>query len=309
MELLEEGPCLIGFFSLTSIGTLRLLHYFQAWRERYEKHGLRLVTIHRSDLDRARDPLAIKTTLQYQKLNLPVVADSPQEEVFKGLGGTGLGCCLLFRPGGKLKQNYPPGTSPRQIEIDLQRILAKRMPTSVRLLDPLFPEDTPGRVILTATDEIHLGYRFGQIANPQGYLPHQTIIYEGSVTPRQERPSLGGGWQCEAECLVTRPMDGEPSTLEIQCTAKDIYLLAEAAAGAEIEIESTAGLIPSESATKDWAKEQTSGGKSIPILEFRLYHLLSGEHLRRHHLKIRCHTDGLRVYKSGFTTEGAKQSG
>ena len=272
------------FFSIASIRSQRLLAYAQAWHERYQDRGLRIVGVHTPELDRTRSESALRVTLQRWGVSFPVFQD-PERKVWSGLGNMAWDSCHVFDSRGRRRFERQPGAPVRQIELDLQQVLQLKQPP--RLLDPLFPEDASGAVRLQPSPDVPLGHRLGEIANHEGFVPQQTLDYQPTEATGT-KPLLRGGWRADAEFLTATPLDGRRSVLELLCNAREVFLLAEAAEAVTLHVE-----------TDEIRRELT-------VHELRLYELLRSDRLERHHLRIWTEQQGLQLYLLRYTTEAQR---
>jgi thioredoxin family protein len=285
-SLQEAGslPTVIVFFSIASIQSQRLMAYAQAWHERYQDSGLQVVGVHSPELDRTRSESALRVTLQRWGVTFPVVQD-PERKIWFALGNVGWDSCHVFARSGRRRFEHPAGAPMRQIELDLQQVLRLKQPP--RLFDPLFPEDAPGTVRLQSSPDVPLGFRMGEIANLEGFLPQQTIEYQ-PVEATGAKPVLQGGWEASAESLISRPQQGRRSILDLRCVAREVFVLAEAPSELTLHVESS------------------DTASSVSVHELMLYELVQSETLRDNRLRLWTDQDGLQLYLLRFTTEARK---
>jgi hypothetical protein len=298
-----DRPTLVVFFSIASVQSQRLLDYAKVWHEKYGPLGLSLVGVHSPELERTRSDSALRLALRRWAVPFPVVQD-PDRQVWQSLGNMGWDSCHLYVPGAERARHvHPSGTPVRQIELDLQRVLDSSVRPG-RLLEPLYPEDAPGAVRLQPSPDVQLGYRLGEIANLEGFLPHQTIDYRPSA-PAGTKPMLRGGWESSAECLVSQPLPDSSSVLEVRCNAREVYVLAEARSPVSLAVYE--GQVPLDPAkrTKDWSH---GADGAVTVHELRLYQLIGGEHLENRQLRLVTQDTGLQLYLLRFTTEAVHGS-
>jgi hypothetical protein len=145
-------------------------------------------------------------------------------------------------------------------------------------------------VRLQPSPDVLLGYRLGEIANLEGYIPHQAVDYQPGQAAGS-KPMLSGGWESAAECLIARPAAGASSILELRCNAREVYLLAEAQQPARLSVT-------------------RNGVPADPVLvhELLLYRIVASDRLEALHLRLGTEHSGLQLYMLRFTTEAHRRS-
>src|SRR4051794_15582427 len=76
MDQQRGRPVLLEFFDFCRPASLRTLPYLQAWHERYEADGLRVISVHAPGFPPARDEDAIGAAVRRLGIEHPVLLDT-----------------------------------------------------------------------------------------------------------------------------------------------------------------------------------------------------------------------------------------
>ena len=149
MDQQRGRPVLIEFWDFCRANSLRTLPYMQAWHERYEEAGLRVIGVHSGgfepslDIDNAREAVA-RLGIEY-----PVVIDV-DHQIWQEYDNLGWPARYLFTPDGALYEYHYGEGAYQETERAIQALLGiEREP-----LAPVRPEDAPGAPLVIPSDEV-----------------------------------------------------------------------------------------------------------------------------------------------------------
>ena len=146
-------PVLIEFWDFCRANSLRTLPYVEAWHERYETDGLRVIGVHTSGFPPSADPDAVSAAVVRLGVRYPVVVDT-EYEIWKLYGNLGWPARYLFNQQGLLHHYHYGEGGYGETEAEIQELLGVKRP----LLDPLRPEDVPDAVLAPQTEDIEGPY-------------------------------------------------------------------------------------------------------------------------------------------------------
>jgi thiol-disulfide isomerase/thioredoxin len=144
MDQQKGRPVLIEFWDFCRVNSLRTLPYLQAWHERYEADGLRVIGVHTGGFECSRDVDAVRAAVERLGITYPVVVDE-RLEIWDFYGNEGWPARYLWsRDLSLFSMHYGEGAYD-ETEREIQELLGVERP----LVEPLRPEDVPG-VLLPA---------------------------------------------------------------------------------------------------------------------------------------------------------------
>jgi thiol-disulfide isomerase/thioredoxin len=142
MERQLGRPVLIEFWDFCRPNSIRTLPYIQAWHDRYEPHGLRVIGVHTPGFELSHDPDAVEEACRRLEVRHPVVVDS-EAQIWERYGNLGWPARYLFNQEGMLFEHHYGEGGYRDTEQAIQELLGLEQP----LLEPLRPEDDPEAVL------------------------------------------------------------------------------------------------------------------------------------------------------------------
>jgi thiol-disulfide isomerase/thioredoxin len=149
LEQLLGDPVLIEFWDFCRPNSIRTLPYLQAWHERYEPHGLRVIGVHSGGFEPSSDPEAIEAAVKRLGIRYPVVVDQ-EHEIWRAYGNLGWPARYLFNRELLLDHYHYGEGAYDETERAIQELCGAELP----LLDPLRPEDAPGAALVPQTDDV-----------------------------------------------------------------------------------------------------------------------------------------------------------
>lgn len=148
MEKQRGRPVLIEFWDCCRVNSLRTLPYVQAWNERYESAGLRVIGVHSPGFPPSSDPAVVRETAGRLGIEYPVVLD-PDLVVWEAYENRGWPARYLFTPELRLFEYHFGEGGYQETERAIQELLG----ISGDTVPPVRPEDDPAAQIAVPTAE------------------------------------------------------------------------------------------------------------------------------------------------------------
>jgi thiol-disulfide isomerase/thioredoxin len=146
-------PVLIEFWDFCRPNSVRTLPYMNAWHQRYEPHGLRVIGVHASGFEPSRDPDAVASAVARLEVAYPVVVDE-EFEIWRRYGNLGWPARYLFNEHGRLFEYHYGEGDYAGTELAIQELLDVEQP----VLNPLRPEDAPDAVLAPQSQDVEGRY-------------------------------------------------------------------------------------------------------------------------------------------------------
>lgn len=154
---LGRNAVLVEFWDFARVNSLRTLPYLKAWHDRYGQHGLRVVMVQAPGYSFGRDPEVATRAIESLGVEHPVVLD-PDFALWRTYGNKGWPGRYLFDRRGQLRYIHYGEGDYLDCEQAIQELLLEiddelELPEA---LEPLRPEDAPGRTFAPQTADIVL---------------------------------------------------------------------------------------------------------------------------------------------------------
>jgi thiol-disulfide isomerase/thioredoxin len=146
-------PVLVEFWDFCRANSLHTLPYLNAWHERYETSGLRVIGVHTAGFEPSRDPDAVRVAVARLGVRYPVVVDTDLE-VWREYENLGWPARYLFDQRGRLFDYHYGEGGYDETELAVQELLGEVRP----VLAPLRPEDAPGAALAPQTEDLEGPY-------------------------------------------------------------------------------------------------------------------------------------------------------
>jgi thiol-disulfide isomerase/thioredoxin len=153
MDQQAGRPVLIEFWDFCRPNSIRTMPYMKAWRERYERSGLRVVGVHASGFEPSADPEAVRAAVARLEVSYAVVVDS-ELEIWQLYGNLGWPARYLFDQRGMLFDYHYGEGGYDETELAIQELLGDERP----VLEPLRPEDAPGAELVPQSEDVEGAY-------------------------------------------------------------------------------------------------------------------------------------------------------
>ena len=148
MEKQRGRPVLVEFWDCCRVNSLRTLPYLQAWHERYEAAGLRVIGVHSPGFEPSGDPAVVRETAQRLGIVHPVVLDHDLT-IWHAYENRGWPARYLFGPELRLfEYHFGEGGY-----ADTERAIQELLGITGEVVAPVHPEDDPAAQIAVPTPE------------------------------------------------------------------------------------------------------------------------------------------------------------
>ncbi len=149
-------PVLIEFWDFCRVNSLRTLPYLQAWHERYNADGLRVIGVHTGGFECSRDEQAIRAAVERLGIEYPVVIDSDLA-IWDLYGNQGWPARYLWDKSSALFSLHYGEGAYQETEREIQELLGIERD----VVPPLRPEDAPDALLVPQTED-----RMGAFSGP-----------------------------------------------------------------------------------------------------------------------------------------------
>ena len=148
---------LVEFLDTARVNSLRTLAYLNAWHERYEEAGLRVLGVHSPGYSFGHDPDVARAAIEKLEIPFPVVLD-PEFIVWREYGNKGWPGRYVFDRRLMLRYLHYGEGDYEDSELVIQEALAELDEdfAAPPLMEPLRPEDAPGVLLEPQTADVSL---------------------------------------------------------------------------------------------------------------------------------------------------------
>ncbi len=147
-------PVLVEFFDVMRHHTQRTLPYVTAWHERYAEAGLRVIGVHCTAFDVARDEHVARAAIERLGITHPVVLD-PALEIWTWYATRGVPSRYLFGPELKLFEYHHGEGGYAETERAIQELLGiERDPVPF-----VRPQDDPDALLVVPSEDVEGAHR------------------------------------------------------------------------------------------------------------------------------------------------------
>jgi hypothetical protein len=148
MEQQARRPVLVDFVDVMRPQSVRVLPYVQAWHERYEAAGLRVVSVHTPGFPPSRDEALVRAEVERLGIEHAVALDL-HGELWTAYATRGWPSRYLFRPGLRLFEFHHGEGGYAGTERAIQELLG----VEEELVAPVRPEDADDALLVVPTPE------------------------------------------------------------------------------------------------------------------------------------------------------------
>jgi thiol-disulfide isomerase/thioredoxin len=149
IDQLLGRPLLVEFWDFCRPNSIRTLPYMEAWQERYEATGLRVIGIHSAGFEPSADPDLVRAAVTRLDVAYPVVVDV-EHEIWRAYGNLGWPARYLFDDKLMLAHYHYGEGAYDETELAIQELCGVRR----ELVEPLRPEDVPGAQLAVQSDDV-----------------------------------------------------------------------------------------------------------------------------------------------------------
>jgi thiol-disulfide isomerase/thioredoxin len=321
IDALRGSVVLVDFWDYTCVNCIRTLPYVTAWHDRYHDKGLVVIGVHAPEFAFARSRRQIEGALDEFGLTYPVLLDNDYA-TWNYFANHAWPAKYLIDAKGYIRfQRHGEGYY-QETERAIQNLLALR-DADVQLpplMEVLRPEDQPGAVCYLPTPELHAGYEYGALGNPEGYASSTPMIYEMPM-PAQRRDGhfyAEGIWQAGPSTFAFAGQDGGRVVLPYHAAGVNAVL---SPSGDPVEVmldlktdeeafvevrQDGAPLVPPFAGSD--VHIQPDGASVVRVERPRMVELVNNPTFGEHELELVFRANGLALYAFTFTSCVAPQA-
>lgn len=292
-ELVGKKVILLDFVTYSCINCIRTFPYLNAWYEKYKDDGLEIVGIHTPEFAFEKDIENVREALKKYGIEFPVVLDNDYA-TWRAYGNNYWPRKYLIDIEGNIIYDHIGEGAYEETEEKIREALAER---AERL-----GLEAPGEEALVAS-AIPEGQRFAQ--SPEIYFgsARNERLAEGKrlvagrqtlAAPDMPVPNalyLVGTWDIQPEYAESVSDDAR---ILFTYRAKDVFMVASADAGVEVEVWHDGSLVGS-------VRGADVGNDGILRIDNEdLYHLIKNPAGEQHTLELRIRGSGLKAFTFTF---------
>lgn len=146
-------PVLVEFWDFCRPNSLRTLPYLQAWHERYEQDGLRVISVHAPGFPPSHDEEQVRAAVERLGIVHPVVLD-PRLEIWTWFANRGWPARYLFDQQGRLFEYHHGEGDYHGTERAIQELLGVER----ELVPYLREQDDPDALVVVPTADVEGAY-------------------------------------------------------------------------------------------------------------------------------------------------------
>ena len=294
---------LIGFWDITSGGSLHALAYWEQWQRKYESAGLVSVAVHTPRFSFGRDPGVVDGAIRRLGVTLPVVTDNSGLIVSRYQIRTPPSLVLVDRDGYVRLMVEGDGAF-TQIERALQALLleANALQSLPDFAEPHRPADRPGAMLIKGTPELFGGYLRGSVGNVEGAIPESSLEFTDPGIHLQDRVYLEGEWLVGREAYEVGSTEGGKSSLVVSYSGLEASAVLRSThpGGTQVVVTQDDEYIAEQERGEDLQRD-SDGRTYLHVGEPKLYGLVKNREHGSHLLRLRFKGGRVEVFALSFT--------
>ncbi len=294
-SLVGKKVILIDFLTYSCINCQRTFPYLDAWYDKYKNQGLEIVGIHTPEFAFEKDINNVREAMKKFGITHPVVLDNDYG-TWNAYGNLYWPRKYLIDIYGNIVFDVVGEGQYAETEAKIQELLAQRtkvlgmaenMPKSG---DALVSKNIPDQSVQASSPETYFGaQRNGLLANGISGSVGQQKFYLPSDF-KNDALYLGGTWNFKNEYAESV----SDASIIYKYNAKEVYIVAESDASAEIEVIQDGKLVT------DVSGQDVQSGSLLKIEESRLYKVIKNATRGDHTLELKVKSGKVRMYTFTF---------
>jgi thiol-disulfide isomerase/thioredoxin len=222
---LRGKVALFDFCTYTCINWIRTLPYIRAWAERYEDHGLVMVSVHTPEFSFEKDLENVREALEQMRVTYPVAVDS-NHAIWEAFANQYWPALYFVDAEGRIRHHRFGEGDYERSEIVIQQLLAEAGAEGIG--DELVSVDPQGAEVAAdwgslGSGETYLGYRRTDgFASLGGLTPNEARSYDIPDRLRRNHWALSGDWTATPEAVVLNEPGGR---IARRFEARDVHLV------------------------------------------------------------------------------------
>ncbi len=299
---------LIDIWTYSCINCQRTLPYIKMWYDKYSDQGLEIIGVHTPEFAFEHLLANVQTAVNGSGIKYPVVLDN-EYATWNAFGNQFWPRKYLIDIDGYIVYDHAGEGNYDETEAAIQKVLAER---ATRLGTPMPSE---GGTTAAPSGVVTVDQR--QLGSPETYFGAARNEYLGNgqpgtggtqslgepITVEPNKLYLIGTWDIEQEYAQTPAQVGGPlgsDRIDYRYRAKNVYLVAGSATGANIDVEVLRDSKPLDASSAGADVHFKNGKSYITVTDDRLYKVIEDPAYGDHFLELIISQPGLQVYTFTF---------
>lgn len=268
---LKGKVVLIDFWTYSCINCIRTLPYVTKWYDTYKDKGFVVVGVHTPEFAFEKDTNNVATALKQHGINYPVAQDNDYGTWQAYNNQYWPAHYLIDKQGNIVYEHFGEGEYDTTERV-IQQLLAVKMPD----VSTTIPEETHSPL----SPEMYFGNsRRVNLTKAQTANSTDTV-YKLPNNVNFNNFAVSGTWKFDDDKAVCTKA---PCTIRLHYAAKDVHMVAHSAQEANLLIIIDGNKKP-----------------AVPVLDYNLYNLFSGQKTEEHTIDIQIPTDNFEVFTFTF---------
>lgn len=268
---LKGKVVLIDFWTYSCINCIRTLPYVTKWYDTYKDKGFVVVGVHTPEFAFEKDTNNVATALKQHGINYPVAQDNDYGTWQAYNNQYWPAHYLIDKQGNIVYEHFGEGEYDTTERV-IQQLLAVKMPD----VSTTIPEETHSPL----SPEMYFGNsRRVNLSKAQTANSTDTI-YKLPSNVDFNNFAVSGTWKFDDDKAVCTKA---PCTIRLHYAAKDVHIVAHSTQEAKLQILIDGNKKP-----------------AVPVLDYNLYNLFSGQKTEEHTIDIQIPTDNFEVFTFTF---------
>ncbi len=292
-ELVGKKVILVDFVTYSCINCIRTFPYLNAWYEKYQGEGLEIVGIHTPEFAFEKDIENVRAALKKYDIEFPVVLDNDYA-TWRAYGNNYWPRKYLIDIEGNIIYDHIGEGAYEETEEKIRAALrerAEKLGERAPETGALAAEGIPEGERFAQSPEIYFGSARNERLAGAKRLVSGTQSFEEPTMPVANALYLTGTWNIEPEYAESL---SEDARIIFRYRAKDVFMVASAQKGVEIEVWQD-GVLLRTARGADVSEEGV-----VRIQEEDLYHLIRNPGGEEHTLELRVRGKGLQAFTFTF---------
>lgn len=309
---------LVDFWEYSCKNCLQTIPYVVGWDQQYLAQGLTVIGIHTPEFRFGRLKNQVAEAVERLQIRYPVLLDNDLKN-WDSFATKAWPTKYLIDHRGYIRYQRTGEGGYYETERAIQQLLTAANPTLTLPPPsrPLRPEDEAGAACYRVTPELHAGFDGGvfggALANPEGYVPHESVAYQLPQKREPGRIYVGGFWQANKEMMTFVGQEG--GRLMVGFSAAGVNVVMSPSADEVelhlniwpehdeplVEVLFDGRPVEKQLAGSDIVYDE-SGRSLVFVRHPRMYRLLLARHLLEGEIELRPLTRGVSIYTLTFAT-------
>ncbi len=300
---------LIDFWEYTCVNCLRTLPYLKEWHARYKEKGLVIIGVHTPEFAFAKLEENVQRAAREFGLQYPIVIDS-NHAIWNSWGNRYWPAKYLIDSRGFVRYYHFGEGAYGNTEQEIQNLLRQLNPRVElpKIMEPVRPEDGPGKVCYPVTPELYAGFErggfYGTLGNPEGYQPNQVVTFRDSGAHQDGLIYAHGPWRNGSEALIsTRKSPYPRDWIALRYHALEVNSVMKPESGTPLRVWLYHDDRPIASRDRgEDVKADPQGRTYVLVDRGRMYNLIKNHAFGQHELKLATSQPGLGVFSFTFVS-------